>query len=205
MINGGGLLVYPRRLNLDGVDTSFQVPAVRCAKGHGFRADIGAFGIRRRVPPSGPASTSRWFAGLTIRCSSDGQLHYRAGLNHHADLGSVHPGDRIDPGANGGGGCSSPDLSISYAQSNVGEIATYPCRTGKQDRVRLIVEPTILFGAHVLGRMPKTLRIALSYLTIDDLPYRLQPHTFEQINHGRSTVAARRTSSWYRLRLILQS
>lgn len=203
-IQGGGLLVYPGYLNLDGVSTSFRVPAVRCVNGHGFRADIGTFGIHRRVPPSGPVTTARWFAGLTIRCTSDGQVHYRVGLNHHADLGSVRPGDEIETGASGGGGCSSPDLGINYADSNGGRVGIYPCRAGKHDRIRLVIDPTMLFGAHVLGTMPRRVRLPLSYVSVNDQPYRLQSHDFvDQISHRRSAVATCRTPSWYRVRLIL--
>lgn len=203
-ITGGGLLVFPRRFNLDGVGTNFRVPIVHCTAGHGFRADIGAFGIRRRVPPSGPVTSAPWFAGLTIRCTRDGALRYRVGFNHHGDLGFAHPGDGIGSGAGGGGGCSTPDLAIDYAHSNTGESAMNACRTGKHDRVRLIYEPTVLLGARVLGRMPRPLSLTLGAVTVDDQPYWLQPHVFTQEDtRDTAVVSPRPTSSWYRVKLTI--
>jgi hypothetical protein len=182
---GGGMLVYPRRLDIDGVSTTFHVPRVRCTRGHGFRADIGIDGIARHRPPR----TS--FAGLTIRCSSHGgRATYRVGVDHRAQLGRVGPGYEVDVSAADTPGHFTLLASAPHSNSSRGTFAGP------------LLGSLALLGAHVVGDPARPLRLQLQALTVNGLPFRLVPHAVvAQRGVHRHAVTVLGSPNWYRLRL----
>lgn len=182
---GGGLLVYPRRLNLDGASTMFHVPRVRCTPGYGYRADIGINGIAGHMP----SRTS--FAGLTIRCSSGGgPATYRVGADHRAQLGRVGPGYLVDVSADGRPRHFTVSVSAPHSSSSDGFFAGPTLGS------------TVLLGAHVVGDPARPVRIQMRRLTVNGLPFRFVPHAVRvQWAAHRHAVTVLRSPNWYRLRL----
>lgn len=203
-IHGGGLLVYPQRLYFDGANVQFVVPQVDCASGRSSRIDIGMSGLRTSTPPHRSSTITAWSAGLSALCSGSGDEEYRVGWNGGTQIGIANPGDTITVGTSGGD-CPSLSLNLASVGSPDGPSrggGGFGCAAGIHDEIRVITQPTILFGALVQGVAPAPLTVTFEDLSINGGPYRFAPHELRtQTLQNSSAVSAQATANWYQLRL----
>jgi hypothetical protein len=204
MIRGGGILVWPEHLYFDGAETRFTVPRVSCRVGNPSRVRVGLFGVRHFIPPTGTTTGAPWWAGLSITCSASGHANYTVGYDNLPQLGRVQPGDDLDVSTSGAD-CPSVVINVSAPHSTVGMGYGGPgCSAGKHNVIRALIQPTILFGAHVDGPGPRRIAIALRSLAINGQPLSMAPHTLRsQHRDHTSVVTVRPTRDWYRSQLAI--
>lgn len=208
LINGGGMLVWPKQVNLDGVTADFAVPHVTCQAGKPSQIRVGVFGVRRFVPPTGQPRIAAWWTGLLITCSAAGHATYHVGYTGKPYSGPVHPGDTVDVEVTAQGGrCRDTAVGVTHpvgaGVSSGAEYGGLGCATGKHDTTRIIIQSTMLLGAHVSGPGLIPVNFTL-HPFINTMPYPLVPHMRRnQGQRANPVVKARPTNNWYRTKLTI--